>query len=179
MAEFKANVDFGEWTTLFDRLQGAARESLARRMLVSGGKVLEAEAKMLARRPTTHVYNPASRGSQEAGQLADAIYLAFRDGESTQTTFKYSVSWNNQKAWWGKLREFGYYVRYPYYIDKHGMYHTYHAEGGKGKGTPLPKPHWVAPTPFLGPALNVLPQVKIAMIERGREEVQKLLKGGL
>lgn len=159
-----------------DRLKGPARESLARRSAVAGGRVLRDEAKLLARTTTEHVYNPESRGSHEAQTLADAIYLAYRDADSTATMFKYSVTWNAQQAWWGKLREFGYFIRYPYYKDGNGMYHTYH---GKSSATPhkLSEPHYVPAEPFLAPAMGALPRVKAAMIESLRTEFPKLLRG--
>lgn len=172
----RASFDLSAWDEMLAKLQGPARESLARRMCVSGGVIMRDEAKQYALRPTTHVYNPTSRGSHEAGILSDSIYLAFRDKVSTELVFTYSVTWNDKKAFWGKFREFGYRIIYPFYVDAAGMYHTYHGESSK---TPekLAHPFFVKPTPFLRPAFDASQvRVKSAMLQRGIAELPILLR---
>lgn len=162
-----------EWTAALDALKGPLRESLARRMLVSGGVVLRDEAEIRARvsfAKSEWNYNPSSRGSQAEGTLADAIYLAKNDKLTTGTTFTYSVSWNQKKAFWGVFREFGYFRKYLVVRDKDGFYHSL-------KNRPLAQPIWIPAHPVLGPAFDSkIESARTAMIERGRQELPVLLK---
>lgn len=167
----RASFDSAQWDTIFAKLAGPGRESLARRMGVSGGVILRDEAKERAPMSDGN-YNETSGGSQQSGQLKDSIYLAFNTTLSTSTTFVYSVSWNADLAWWGKLIEFGHYIRYPYYRDAEGVYHT-----NKKRGL-LANPFWVPAQPFLQPAFDSSQgRAKVAMLERGRVEVQILFQG--
>lgn len=172
----KTTFDMSGWTGPLDRLQNSGRESLARRMTVSGGRVFRDVAKVLAsvsHARTQFKYNPASRGShgQAGDQLADAIYLAFNEKLSNGDTFVYSVSWNDRKAWWGKLREFPHLIRYRFFYDEHGVYHTI-------KSQPLKNPIVVPARPFLGPTFDSqLANVREAMIARGKIELPKILRG--
>lgn len=170
----KASFDLSGWDSLLDRLNGEARESIARQMGVAGGQVLRDEAKTRvpddwASRP----HNPKSRGSQQAGTLADAIYLSRDDKATTATAFSYKISWNNSEAWWGKLIEFGHWqTEYKYEAGAD----LYWSPKGKGKGQRV---RWIPAEPFLGSAYDAaLGRARGAMIEAGRRAAQRLLSGG-
>jgi hypothetical protein len=174
VAKSRATFDMSEWANGLDRLRTTGKESLARRMLVSGGQVLRDEAK--ARASVSHArtqfrYNPSSRGSQGEGALSESIYLAFNQKLSTSTVFTYSISWNDKKAFWGKFREFGHMIKYRFFYDEAGIYHTI-------KSQPLKTPVWVPGTPFLAPTFDSqLSRVREVMIARGRIELPKILHG--
>lgn len=170
----KFNVDLTSAIAGLDKLDGTMRESLARRMAVTGGRIIRDEAQLRALQShakTAWIPNPKSRGSESAGELADAIYVAFNEKLSTKTRFVYSVSWNNLKAWWGRLREFGYWQRYRIWKDETGVYHT-------DKKHPLPEPRWHPADPFLAPAHDAkIQEAGQAMIARGAVEFPKLMRG--
>lgn len=95
MANKSARFDMSEWSAVLDNLAGPGRESLARRMLVSGGVVLRDEAK--AQAPVGVAEEQLVRqygGSLKPGSLQAAIYLAKSDKLTTRTVFTYVVSWN-------------------------------------------------------------------------------------
>ncbi|MCG8275404.1 HK97-gp10 family putative phage morphogenesis protein [Stenotrophomonas sp. NLF4-10] len=155
----KANIDFRDAINGLELL-GKVRHQLARSMAVAGGKVLRDEAKSRA---------PVGEDSKNPGTLRDAIYLAYRDGESTEAVEVYSVSWNAKKAPHGHLVEFGHWQTHARYKGKDGEWYT---------GAPLAAPKWVPAYPFLRPALDAaLPRAKAAMLERGRERLPELLAG--
>jgi hypothetical protein len=139
-------------------------------MCVSGGVILRDEAKKNA--PQGVAEEQAIRqygGSIRPGALKDAIYLAYRDAESTHNLFKYSVTWNAKKAPHGHLVEFGHWQPYRIVFTKDRGWITL-------KDHPK-TPTWVAATPFLRPTFDTnLSRVKAAMIQRGRDEVQILLQ---
>lgn len=166
---FRADFDVSGWIEGLDKLAGPIRTSLARRMAVEGGVALRDEAKRWVQ-PSVGPYNPNSRGSQEAGQLRDAIYLAYDSEGSTDTVFTYHISWNAKKAWWGKLVEFGYFQRYVvYYNDKMGYFSTI-------KERRLDDPQWVPGKPFLRPAYDITrPKLVTIMVARGQKELPILL----
>ena len=167
---FDAKLDTSGALAGLDHLSGSLRVSLASRMGVTGGQILRDEAKARVPAKFAGPYNDSSRGSQAAGQLREAIYLAKNEKLSTYTQIVYSVSWNAQKAWWGKLIEFGHALRYAYVIDSQGVYHTI-------KDKPLANPVWIEATPFLGPAYDAaIMRARAAMIARGREELPILLR---
>ena len=91
----EAKVDFSSALAGLERLAGEARVSLARSMAVAGGQVFRDEAKL--------------RAPVKTGRLRDSIYLAFRDGKSTDQQVMYSVTWNSKKAPHGHLVEFGHW----------------------------------------------------------------------
>lgn len=180
MAKFQLKADMSSVMTTLSRLAGPGKESLASRMAVSGGVVLRDKAAANAReRDRYSVTNPlaASRGSTVAGTLADAVYLARDTDLSTPTLVVYKVSWNNAKAWWGRLVEFGYQPKYKIAKDKHGNWFTLHDANGK----PIPLTANVARVPaypFLGPAYDeMLGKARREMINRGKEELPKILRG--
>lgn len=165
---FRADFDVSGWIDGLDKLAGPIRTSLGRRMAVEGGVALRDEAKRWV--PTSvGPYNPNSRGSQEAGQLRDAIYLAF-DSSSTEDVFTYTISWNAKKAWWGKLVEFGYHQRYLVLFDKERGYYT------TVKEVPLDEPIQIEAKPFLRPAFDIMrPKLTKIMVTRGQRELPILL----
>jgi hypothetical protein len=171
-----SKLDASGWIKGLDRLAGPLKESLARRMALAGGKVLQEEAKHNARisnARTDWVYNPdgKSASSDVAGNLADAIYLARDQKHSSENLFTYRISWNNTDAWWGRLREFGYRRTEAFFKDEKGMYHTL-------VGVPLKKPFRVPAKPFLAPAYDShIGLAKDAMLKTGHEELPKLLAG--
>jgi hypothetical protein len=164
-----AQFDDSEWITAFARLRGPLKESLARRMCVSGGAILRDEAKRRAARAPVWKYNPTSWGSQQKGTLVRAIYLAFNEKLSNTYQFTYSISWNRKIAPYGHLVEFGYKQIYAVFMDRTGEFHT-------NKRIRLKKPRRIPATPFLGTAYDShLMTARMAMLERGRQELPRLL----
>lgn len=152
----KATLDTSGWAEGLAALNGPLRESLARSMAVAGGQVLRDEAKLLA--------------PKESGLLASSIYLAHKEGKSTESQVVYSVSWNARKAPHGHLLEFGHWQ--PYVVKKlpNGEWFT-----TKEK---LPAPKFIAAHPFLRPALDSAgKRAQQAMINRGRQRLPELLNG--
>lgn len=165
----KGTLDTSQWTAMLDQLVGPARKSLARSMAVAGGTVLRDEAKRLAPRAS--------------GKLSEAIYLAYRDKESTESVVTYRVSWNSKTAPHGHLQEFGHW-RYNKIVNGIPQ-RSLRAGKTKGKGPQdhvppgaLDKPVWVPANPFLRPAYDSASQrAQQAMIERGRVRLPELLAG--
>lgn len=168
MAE--SRVDTSEWTAALAKLADPAmRESLARSMAVAGGKVLRDEAKQQA--------------PMESGRLKSAIYLAYKEGKSTDTRVVYSVTWNAKKAPHGHLLEFGHW-RYNKIINgypqKSLINGKSYGRGPQDHGGPgaLNTPMWMAAKPFLRPAYDVAAgRAQAAMVERGRQRLPELLAG--
>lgn len=181
MGKFQMKADMSSALEGLSKLAGPIKESLARRMAVSGGITLRDEAaRNAAQRDIWSITNPlaTSRGSTVAGTLAKAVYLAHDTELSNDKQVVYKVSWNNEKAWWGKLVEFGYQPKYKIAKDKHGNWFTLHDENGKK----IPLDRDVARVrayPFLGPAYDSkIGQARRDMVKRGKEELPKLLGGG-
>jgi hypothetical protein len=173
----KVVFDNSEWIRFFDNLKGPVAESLARRMLVSGGVLMRDEAKALAPE-SDGPYNPTSRGSHSRGTLKGAIYLAKDDKKTSATNFSYKISWNDKIAWWGKLIEFPHLRPFKVGMQKGYWFSFVPAElkgkskPGKGLGGKL-----VEAKPFLAPAFDAsITRVKMAMIERGRHELPILMR---
>lgn len=172
MANLKS--DFSEWNAVLDNLAGPARESLARRMAVSGGRIVRDEAKQLA--PDGVAEAQAVQrfgGSKNPGALKAAIYTAFADKLSNAESFTYVVSWNSRKgkAPHGHLVEFGYVQPYVIVFD---------AERNRWITNPqkrLRSPKIIPAQPFLRPAFEgTKQQVLNEMLETGRRELPKLLQ---
>lgn len=165
MANTKFNLDTSGLDALFKAIGSEpAKESLARTMLVNAGSEMRDQAKV-----NTQVYqyrgpynpNGSSASSQAAGTLRDSIYLAYDKDESGGNFYRYNVSWNNDKAWWGRLLEFGYFQKYKVYIAD-GLWWT-------NKKAPLDEPVWVPAKPFLAPAFDATkPQLLRLMGDAGR-----------
>ncbi len=167
----KAEIDVSEWIAGLNRLADPAlRTSLARSMAVAGGKVLRDEAKLQA--------------PMKSGLLKSAIYLAYRDAQSTDEQVTYRITWNATKAPHGHLLEFGHW-RYNMIIN--GRPQKSLRDGlkrGKGPADHVPPgaldvPVWVNAKPFLRPAFDVAgADAQKAMVERGRQRLPELLRGG-
>lgn len=166
---FKASIDMSGAMAGLEALRGPGRESLMRKMLVEAGVVLRDKAKQnvaISEPP----YNPNSRGSQQPGTLQRSIYLAFDKESSNATVFKYNISWNNKKAWWGKLIEFGYIRTHHVGVDAQGNFYT-------DMSRPLDQPKPVSAKPFLRPALDGYGSIALnAGMQRGVAEFPKLLQ---
>lgn len=144
-----ASVDLSSVLAGLGRLSGVS-ESLARSMAVAAGQAVRDEAK--------------ARAPVDTGKLKGALYLAYSDRRSRESTVVYSVTWNSKKAPHGHLLEFGHW-------QTHAMY--------KGRdGAPLAHPKWVPARPFLRPAYEaVAPRMAQIMVDRGRERLPELLRG--
>lgn len=154
---FRGDIDVSGAIAGLDRLAGEQLQSLARSMGVAGGQVLRDEAKL--------------RAPRESGTLAESIYLAFKDGKSTEARAVYSVTWNSRKAPHGHLLEFGHWQ--PYQVVKiNGQFVTL-------KDKPLENPKWIAAHPFLRPAFDSSSgRAVTAMQDRGRARLAELLAEG-
>lgn len=165
--------DFSEWDKAFDKLAGPVKESLARRMGVSGGQVMRDEAKLQA--PVGVAEEQAIRqygGSIKPGALRDAIYLAYNDKLSNNVSYTYSISWNSSKerAPHGHLVEFGHLMTHQVIFSPEKGWHTL-------KDKPLANPKWIPGNPFLSRAYDIsLGRAYTAAIERGRVELPALLR---
>lgn len=167
MANTGMKLDASEWTAALEKLGGPLRVSLARSMAVAGGKVLRDEAKQQA--------------PVESGKLREAIYLAFKDGMSTDAQVVYSVTWSPKKAPHGHLIEFGHW-RYNKIINGYPQKSLINGKkrgnGPQDHGGPgaLQTPIWTPAKPFLRPAYDVAKDhARKAMIDRGRERLPELL----
>lgn len=158
---------------------------VARAMGVAMGQEVRDEAKVRA-----PVLDPADAGldSQKAGQLRDAIYLAFDDRRSILTggLTVYSVSWNAKKAPHGHLVEFGHVMIYEAAQNPEGLWYTpltgktRKVDGRKrSAGTPRVKgPLQVGPVPFLGPAFDAkLPVLMDVAATAGKVKFAELTNG--
>lgn len=165
-----AKFDMREVSSALDTLAGPVRESLARRMAVSGGRVIRDEARLRAPTGPDNHWPETPRGAW--GVLKESINVAFSDKRSSGTVFTYSVSWNDRLTPQGHWVEFGHWMPYAYRIVD-GKYVT-------DKSRPLPgKGHWVEAQPFLRPAWEARQaDAYQAMIERGKQELPILLAGG-
>lgn len=161
---YRMTLDAKEWDKAFSALGGPVRESLARRMLVSGGVVLRDAAASNARMAAN------KEGVETRGKLANAIYLYYDKEDVTEHSFIYNISWNKRKAPHGHLIEFGHWMTHQVYKGTNGEWYTL-------KDRPLDAPRWVAARPFLRPTFDSYSSVAIrVMIQRGREELPKLLR---
>ena len=149
-----ASVDLSSVMAGLDRLSGVA-ESLARSMAVAAGQAVRDEAK--------------ARAPVDTGRLRGALYLAYREGRSSESQVVYSVSWNSKKAPHGHLLEFGHWQTHAMYKGRDGEWYV---------GAPLAQPKWVPAQPFLRPAYEaVAPRMAQIMVRRGRERLPELLRG--
>lgn len=171
---FKVQLDMSGWDKTFAVLDGPLKDSLARRMLVEGGVLLRDKAKAAAPKsdgPYRAYPGHGSQRSQASGTLAASIYLALDTDESViGKKYVYKVTWNNTKAWWGRLVEFGWWQTHEIHRDRNGEFYT-------DMSKPLAEPKWHGPQPFLRPTIaNYGAAAVDAMLERGRREFPELLK---
>jgi len=130
--------------------------SVARSMGVGAGQAVRDEAK--------------ARAPVDDGTLRDAIYLAYRDGESTESKVVYQVSWNAKKAPHGHLLEFGHWRTNV----------LVRGEDGKWRATTelLPEPVWTAAHSFLRPAYEAtLSRLAEIAAARGSQRLAELMAG--
>lgn len=163
-------VDVSGWVKAFDGLADL-KESLARRMATTGGRIVRDDA--IERAPLGGAGYDAGwkTGSTEPGTLKDAIYLAYNERQSNETQVVYSVSWNAKKAFWGVFMEFGFIQEHLITMNKNATFWT--QKGRERKDGP----QHVEAQPFLAPALDSnISQIRQAVLERGKEEFPKLLK---
>lgn len=171
----QAKMDMSEAFAGLDRLD-QVKYQLARSMAVAGGSALRDEAKVRA--PVGRAEEDITGGgSIRPGALRDAIYLAFRDGESTQARVKYTVSWNAKKAPHGHLIEFGHWQPFDVVLTKAGWRTRASGKGARAKGRARKGgPKWIPAVPFLRPAYEtVFPRLQATMVQRGRERLPELL----
>ena len=156
-----------------DRLGGPGKESLARRMGVSAGRVLRDEAERQAPQGKTEWQAQAQfGGSKNAGLLKDSMYVAFNAKATTDTVFVYSVSWNRVNAPHGHLIEFGHWRPYAVIYSPKFGWRTDKSRKLPGNGK------WVPAHPFLSVAYHVAKdQAFAAAADTGRREFPKLLSG--
>jgi len=136
-----------------DKLAGMAN-SVARSMGVAAGQLVRNEAK--------------ARAPVDDGTLRDAIYLAYRDGESTDSVVVYSVTWNSKKAPHGHLLEFGHWRTNV----------LAQGDDGKWRATKelLPEPVWTAAHPFLRPAyMATISRLVEVAVARGGLRLKELM----
>lgn len=170
-----AKFDVSEAVAGLDNLD-RIKYQLARSMAVAGGSALRDEAKLRA--PVGRAEEDITGGgSIRPGSLRNAIYLAFRDGESTESRVKYSVSWNAKKAPHGHLLEFGHWQPFNVVLTKNGWRTRASGKGSRAKGQlRAGGPKWISAVPFLRPAYEaVLPRLQPIMVQRGRERLPELL----
>lgn len=148
----QAKADFSNWLGGLEALGGPIKLSLARSMGVAGGTVIRDEAK--------------EHAPVRDGVLRDAIYLAYREAYSNDTTVTYAISWNSKKAPHGHLIEFGHWQTNYLYQGDDGNWHA---------AQPLARPRWVPAHPFLRPALDGAAMAYGVMIKRGRERLPELI----
>lgn len=161
---YRMTLDASEWDRVFAALDGPVKESLSRRMLVEGGVFMRDQAKLKAQMADN------KEGVERRGLLAHAIYLAYDTDASSQTFFRYTISWNAKIAPHGHLIEFGHWMTHKVYKAANGQWYT-------RKDQPLASPKWVGARSFLRPTYDSYGRVAIKlMIERGRSEFPKLLQ---
>ncbi|MDG2524645.1 HK97 gp10 family phage protein [Stenotrophomonas sp. HITSZ_GD] len=135
---------------------GEMTTSVARSMGVAAGQAVRGEAK--------------ARAPVDDGTLRDSIYLAYREGESSDARVVYQISWNSKKAPHGHLLEFGHWRTNV----------LVRGEDGKWRATTelLPAPVWTPAYPFLRPAYEAtLARLTEIAAARGRKRLAELLSG--
>lgn len=167
MLKLKASLDTDLLKNAVAKLDGDFKVSLARRMGVTGGRVLRDEA--IRRVPVGRKEN----GSRNPGLLKSAMYVAYNKEMSILAHKQiYVVSWNRTVAPHGHLIEFGHLM--PYRVVKSGTNGYYMTR----KDLPYPTPRIVPAYPFLRPAWDSHKYLAVtAMMQRAKEEIPALLRG--
>lgn len=164
----QAKTDLSDAFAGLDKLAGPLRVSLARSMAVAAGKVFRDDAK---RRAPMGDQGPDEGLSPYPGALKDAIYLAYKEGRSTEAQVVYSVSWNARIAPHAHWIEFGHWrINELVQVEGTGMWIA-----TKNR---LETPQWVPARSFMRPALESMRQVAAqAAIERAKVRLPELLAG--
>lgn len=164
MADVKLTLDNKEVMHAFDGMLGPMKESLARRMLVSGGVMLRDAAKSNA------AMSANKEGKEARGLIARAIKLTKTPEDDTPDRFNYRIYWDSKIAPHGHLIEFGHWMTHQVYKASNGEWYTL-------KDKPLATPKWVAARPFMRPTFDSYQYTAIrVMILRGAKELPILLK---
>ena len=162
--DYRMKLDASGLDKAFAAMGGPIKESLARRMLVSGGVLLRDAAAGAARLAAN------KEGKDTRGVLAAAMRLVHTPEEENDYTFVYKVSWNSKIAPHGHLVEFGHWMTHKVYKAANGEWYTL-------KDQPLDAPRWVAARPFMRPTFDSYGGTAIrAMLQRGQEEWPKLAR---
>lgn len=169
MLKSDLDIDLSKAMKSIDALAEGLKEQVGRSMAVAGGKIVRDEAKQRA--PVFDGSTALKGGStvtdpRKAGQLRDAIYLAFSDNRSDLPNHHvvYSVSWNSRLAPHGHLLEFG-----------HWRYNV--IAGGFPMKKELKTPVFVPAKSFLRPAFEATKRETIsAMLKRGEIRLSELMK---
>ena len=158
----QAKTDFYSALAGLEKLAGPLKTKLARSMAVAAGKEFRDEARRRA---------PIGEGSDMPGTLKESIYLAYREGKTTERQVVYSVSWNSRLAPHGHLVEFGHWrINKLMPIGAGGLWVATKER--------LDSPKWVPAHPFLRPAMDAKRNAAAeAGIERGRVRLAELLSG--
>lgn len=175
---FKAKLDMTGAVAMLDRLGGPAKESLGRRMGVSGGVLLRDAAKAKA------LVAQNKQGKARRGVLAGSVYLAYDKILSKPDFVSYKIAWNAKVAPHGYLIEFGHW-RYNKFIGGKPQ-HSLLAGVKKGSGPQshggpgaLDVPEWVPAKPFLRPTIDAYGQAAVnAMMARAKIEFPILMAEG-
>lgn len=161
---YRLKLDASGLDKAFAAMDGPIKESLARRMLVSGGVLLRDAAASNARMGANQ------EGVETRGVLASAMRLVHTPESENDYTFAYKVSWNSKIAPHGHLVEFGHWMTHKVYKASNGEWYTL-------KDQPLDAPVWVAARPFMRPTFDSYGSLAIkVMLQRGQEEWPKLAK---
>lgn len=164
----QAKTDFSSTFAGLDKLEMMLKTKVARSMAVAAGKVYRDEAK---RRAPVGDQGPDEGISPYPGATRDAIYLAYREGQTTEDKVVYSISWNSKIAPHAHWQEFGHWrVNELVPIGAGGMW--------VATTERLETPKWVPAQPFMRPALDAMGQRAMdAATERGRVRMAELLAG--
>jgi hypothetical protein len=180
MVKRQAVVGIDDIVANMDALK-TLREPISRAMGAAMGQAVRDEAKVRA-----PVLKPGNEGvdNQRAGQLRDALYVAFDGRRSILSTghYVYGVSWNSRKAPHGHLAEFGHWMPYEAVRTESGKWVTplvgKGRVGGKTRGVGVPLPNggfFVSAQPFLGPAFDAkMPRLAGIAAEAGALKFQQL-----
>lgn len=164
----QTKTDFSSALAGLDKLTGPLKTKVARSMAVAAGKVFRDEAK---RRAPVGDQGPDEGISPYPGATREAIYLAYREGQTTEDKVVYSISWNSKIAPHAHWQEFGHWrVNELVPIGTGGLWVATKER--------LETPKWVPAQPFMRPALESMRQVAAqAAIERGKVRMAELLSG--
>lgn len=164
----KAKTDVSSAFAGLDRLSTLLKTKVARSMGVASGTVFRDEAK---RRAPIGVHGPDEGISPYPGAIRESIYLAYREGRSTDDEVVYSISWNSRIAPHAHWAEFGHWrINELVPIGTAGLWIA-----TKDR---LPAPKWVPAQPFMRPALEAMRNVAAQEgIERGKVRLAELLAG--
>jgi HK97 gp10 family phage protein len=101
------NFDLAALEKQFDNIEKAVAESI-RPAAQAGAQVFYDEVRARAPRSEKLHFTKGKKKSYAPGNLQSAIYQAFNEQGSTPgKSAEYAISWNKQKAFYGRFVEFG------------------------------------------------------------------------